>query len=1026
MKSKKYWTQKEDLLDDPKFREQQQKEFAEDPFEAMLQDNGNSSRRDFLRVFGFTLGASAVLAACSKTPVKYALPYTNKPADVNPSVPNYYASTFYDGSEYSSVLVKVREGRPIFVETNPSSSVTGGGLSARGAASVLDLYDGFRLKAPVGAFKTWDDSLSGLSRTLKSISEKGGNIRIVTGTVLSPSTRQLIGEFADAYKGTRHVTYEAASASGILLAHEAEFGKRALPRYHFDKAQVIVGFNADFLGTWVSPVEFTKQYVTNRAPSKDNPKMSRHIQVESMMSLTGANADDRLPMKASMEGAHILELHDHIARKAGAAVFGGGKELPGNYLAKLATELWAAQGKSLVVSGSNDPQVQRLVVAINRMLQNYGQTLNINTPSYLRQGVDKEFQELVREMETGKVDAVFFYDCNPAYSYSLPVQFENALKKVPHSVAFVTAETETSRLCKAALPVNHWLESWGDAQPHAGHYSLIQPCISTLYDTRQFQDILLALVGREQNYYGYLQQYWKTTLFATQKEFASADKFWVKALERGVYEIGRPLAAEAAAEVVVAPVEEKVTPVAAADKAPDNSSLREVAATVAARYAGRGGDTDLYLYEKVGMGTGSQANIPWLQEMPDPITRATWDNYACVSYKIAKDLALETGDVVRIEGKGFNETLPVIVQPGVQAETVAVAVGYGRKVVGKAGMNIGKNAYPAGQVVADSFLGFATGVKISKVEGETYPLAITQTHGTVMDRPIIRETTLGNFLEYTKELQHERAVLKQHAVNLYPLHERAGHNWAMAIDLNKCTGCGACVVNCQSENNIPVVGKDEIRRGRELHWMRIDRYYSADANDPELAQENPEVVFQPMMCQHCDNAPCENVCPVLATVHSSEGLNQQAYNRCFGTRYCANNCPYKVRRFNWLDYTEPKNFVYNPVDNIGRMVLNPDVTVRARGVMEKCSFCVQRLQAGKLAAKADGRKLQDSDIQTACSKNCPAGAIVFGDVNDPDSAISKYYNDERTYFVLEELKVLPSVAYKVKVRNKVKEETAKA
>jgi molybdopterin-containing oxidoreductase family iron-sulfur binding subunit len=295
-----------------------------------------------------------------------------------------------------------------------------------------------------------------------------------------------------------------------------------------------------------------------------------------------------------------------------------------------------------------------------------------------------------------------------------------------------------------------------------------------------------------------------------------------------------------------------------------------------------------------------------------------------------------------------------------------------------------------------------------------------------MDRPIIRETTLGHFVEYTKELQHERTVLKQHAVNLYPLYERGGHNWAMAIDLNKCTGCGACVVSCQSENNIPVVGKDEVRRGREMHWMRIDRYYSADATDPELANENPEVVFQPMLCQHCDNAPCENVCPVLATVHSSEGLNQQAYNRCFGTRYCANNCPYKVRRFNWLDYTEPKNFIYNPVDNIGRMVLNPDVTVRARGVMEKCSFCVQRLQSGKLAAKADGRKLQDSDVQTACSKSCPAGAIVFGDVNDPESAISKYYNDERTYFALEELKVLPSVAYKVKVRNKVKEETAKA
>ncbi|MCE3007031.1 MAG: TAT-variant-translocated molybdopterin oxidoreductase [Bacteroidetes bacterium] len=1011
MKQKKYWTSEADLNLDPAEKKQQQKEFAVDPIEEMLQENGRSSRRDFLKVMGFSIGASAVLAACSKSPVKYALPYTNKPAEVTPGVPNYYASTFFDGSEYSSVLVKVREGRPIFIEGNPDSSITQGSLGARGNAAVLDLYDGHRIQRPqtVTGAAGWDEADKLLKERFKDLSKQEAGVRLVTGSILSPSTLQLIAEFGSKQGNFKHISYDADSASGIILAHERHYGQRMLPRFRFDKAEMIVGINADFLGTWISPIEFTRQYVQHRTPSKDNVKMSRHVQIESTMTLTGANADQRLPIKPSMEGAHVLALHDALAALAGRTAYGGGQQLPGKYEEKLAAELWAQRAKALVVCGSNDAAVQQLVIAINQMLGSYGTTIDASSPSYLRQGVDTDFQALIQEMEQGKVGAVLFYDCNPAYTYAFPAQFASALKKVKTRVALTASENETSALCTYKLPTPHWLESWGDAQPYKGYYSLQQPTIPRLYDSRSFQDVLLTWMDSDKDYLAYLQNFWKSQLFYGQAEGLSADQFWVKSLEKGVFE--QP--------------NEKPATLTAVD-----ADLAPVAAQVAADYAGKKGSLDVYLYRKIGIGAGVLANVPWLQELPDPITKATWDNYVAVSPKMASDKGLKTGDIVKLEVGRLAVKLPVLVQPGVQPETVAVAVGYGRTVVGKGGYKIGQNVWPATTLKAGQALSYATGAKLSAT-GDFEELALAQTSLTAMDRPIIHETTLSHFTEYTTELQHERSILKEHLVNLYPLHERGGHRWAMAIDLNKCTGCGSCVVACQAENNIPVVGKDEVRRRRELHWMRIDRYYSikdenADFKDKEIPADQPDVVFQPMLCQHCDNAPCENVCPVLATVHSSEGLNQQAYNRCFGTRYCANNCPYKVRRFNWLDYTDPEKFTYNPVDNLGRMVLNPDVTVRARGVMEKCSFCAQRLQAGKLAAKMEQRKLTDADVQPACAKTCPAGAIVFGDLNDKESTISKYYEDERTYFALEEIKVLPSVAYKVVVRNRKEEETAKA
>lgn len=1002
---KQYWTDRSELRNDPEVLEKQNQEFLQDPFTEGLK-GGKTNRRDFLKLMGFGLTA-ATLAACQKTPVRYAVPYVNKPIDGTPGVANYYASTFWDGSQYSSVLVKNREGRPIFIEGNPRSEVTQGGVYARGHAHVLSLYDNARLKQPTsqGEGNSWDDIDNAITGKLS----ENSRIRFVTETILSPSTKALVGEFKEAFPNTEHVTYDPVSYHGILEATEKTYGKRVIPRYRFDKAQTIVGVNADFLGTWLSPVEFAAQYADGRKVTGGKRTMSRHIQMETNMTITGGAADLRLPIKPSHEGALLLRLYNLINNNQDS----GGMELPGNMLQNLAKELKASRGKSLVVSGSNDPEVQILVHGINEALGNLGKTVDLQHHSNLRQGNDKAMQKLVRDMKGGRVDAVFFYNSNPAYYYPMAEEFKSALKNVGLKVSFSGKEDETATLCDYILPDHHPLEAWNDHEPYRGMYSLQQPTIRPLFDTRPFQVSLLKWLGKEDDYYKYIRNYWRNNLYTGEE--GNFKSFWRKTLHDGVY----TRSAEAAE---------------GAGKPENQAPMSEVRAEVGRKY-GPGEGIDLYLYEKVGIGAGRDADNPWLQEFPDPISKITWDNYLLVPVRMADENGWKIGDVVNLTAGDFSAELPVVPQPGLHPNAVALAVGYGRTHCGEAGKEVGFNAYPALKKEGDKFVRYRGGVNL-EATGELYELARTQIQGTVTTNArkenIVKERTLAEFAANPDEIKLEREAMQQHLVNLYPdrtIEQGKAMRWAMAIDLNSCIGCGACVVSCQAENNIPVVGKKEVMLGREMHWIRIDRYYSSpvetrdDFEKAEYAEEFPEVVFQPMMCQHCDNAPCENVCPVLATVHSDEGLNQQVYNRCFGTRYCANNCPYKVRRFNWWDYTDKENFQYNPVDDLGRMVLNPDVTVRARGVMEKCSFCVQRIQEAKLTAKREGRAPRDSELHTACSKSCPTGCIKFGDLNDPESEVSKLIKGEgHTFFVIEEVKTLPSVGYLARIRNKKDED----
>jgi MoCo/4Fe-4S cofactor protein with predicted Tat translocation signal len=1015
MEDKRYWLSLEDLENDPSFGEKQKKEFPADPFAEVFADTGlKSNRRDFLKFFGFSIGSAAALAACTKTPVRYALPYVNKPEEILPSQANYYASTFFDGLEYNSILVKTREGRPIKIEGNKLSPITQGGVSARGQAHVLSLYDNYRLKEPLKDGKpiTWKQADDEIMQALDAAPK--GSVVLLTSSIISPSTRALIKEFNEKYGG-KHITYDSISSSAIIQAHDTAFGVKALPRFRFDKAEVIVSFNADFLGTWLSPTEFTAQYAQNRKVA-DGLKISRHIQFEGNLSITGSNADLRIPMKPSQEGQCLLKLYNEIASLAGKEQIGGGQDLAANSVASAARELWQAQGKALVVSGSNDYQVQLLVCAINDLLKSYGNTIDLDNYSYLRQGIDTNVQDLIDDLEGGKVDVLLIYDANPSYTLPNADKFSNALQKAKLTVAFTESVDETSSLCKYALPLHHTLEAWGDAEPYKNHFSLQQPTIYNLFDSRQFQDSLLVYIGKGQPYYEYLKSFWQNSVYKLAKDAGSFNEFWVKSLHDGVFN---------------APVE------------PKNYNFKAKLDSAKIKPASNG--IELQLYTKVGIGSGYLANNPWLQELPDPITRATWDNYVLLPIKKAKELGVKTGDVVKVEAGKFSVELPAFVQPGQQVDTIGIALGYGRTKAGPVATpdtddpeNIkGKNAYPVATFDDGNIRYYAENVKIAKTD-KTYPIAVTQIQGTVMQRPIVKETTVANYATYIKKHNEERAVIKHHMVDLYPDRPQTGHKWVMVIDLNLCTGCGACVVACNAENNVPVVGKKEVMRGREMHWLRIDRYYSSASGtsnkELENPAENPQVIFQPMLCQHCNHAPCENVCPVLATVHSSEGLNQQAYNRCFGTRYCANNCPYKVRRFNWFDYANQdtpivglvdseRRFKYNPVHNLGALVLNPDVTIRARGVMEKCSFCVQRIQAGKLEAKKAGRPLKDNeDIQVACQQSCPAGAIMFGDFNDPNSQVHKYFNSERSYQVIEEVKTYPSISYLVKVRNRTEKD----
>jgi MoCo/4Fe-4S cofactor protein with predicted Tat translocation signal len=1006
--TKRYWRGIEELTNNSEFVKYAHREFGDAPIagenEEALIDGTNTVRRDFLKVLGF--GVSAVALAACEAPIKKAIPYLNKPEDVEPTIANWYASTYVDGGEYASVLVKTREGRPIKLEGNKASSVSKGALSARAQASVLSLYDNEKLKGATIAGKsaTWASIDKEIIAELAKISARGGQIRIVSNTILSPTTKRVIADFASKYPTAKHVTYDANSVSGLVQANGG-----ILPSFDFSKAKTIVSIGADFLGTWIAPAEYAGQWAKTRrvdSAKGGNKEMSRHYQFETIMSNTGANADYRATYKPSQEGLVVAALYNAVASATGGStIASAGVKI--EHLDKAAKDLVATKGASLVVSGSNDPAVQTVVVAINAMLGAYGTTIDAGSPVNYRQGSDSEMNMFINEAKAGQIAAVIFYNANPVYNHPRGAELTQALPKIGLTISTNDRADETGSLCKYGTPDSHYLESWNDAEPKKGFFSLTQPTISTIFKTRQTQSSLLTWAGLNGDYATYLENAWTATL--------GGKTAWSKALQDGIYEPG-----------------------AGATFSVPQTGLADAVATIAKNYKANSDKMELAIYEKVTMGTGSQANNPWLQECPEPVSKACWGNYATMSMTTAKALGLDREvelDTLEVEVtvNGKSVKLPFIVQPGQANNTVAIAIGYGRTKAGKSADNVGVNAYPLASMINGNVAFSNTGDVSVKVTGETAKIARTQTHNTVMAREaVVKETVLSAYQKKVNSNNERPQIATAEGkklatdITLWNGHKYNNHAWGMVIDLNTCTGCAACVVSCNAENNIAVVGRQEVINRREMHWMRIDRYYSSDANVEdtsglEIASENPEVVFQPMLCQHCNNAPCETVCPVLATTHSTEGLNQMTYNRCIGTRYCANNCPYKVRRFNWFRYYQTDEYDFHFNNDLGRMVINPDVTVRSRGVMEKCSMCVQRIQAGKLEAKKEKRRPIDGEIQVACAQSCPTDAITFGDMNDETSAISKLLAVEqkgRAFGVIEEINVKPNISYLVKIRNK--------
>ncbi|MDO4228344.1 MAG: TAT-variant-translocated molybdopterin oxidoreductase [Capnocytophaga sp.] len=1036
--NKKYWKSVEELNENSVLDTLKQNEFVEEiPVDEFLGDkatleSSSTSRRDFLKYVGFTT-AAATLAAC-EGPVHKAVPYVVLPEQIRPGVADYYATAIADGYDFTSVLVKTREGRPILIEHNREAN-SHCEANARVIASVLSLYDNLRVKNPLvkgGSAISWNDLDAKAVKALDDATQSGKQIVVLSHTLASPSSYKLIEELKVKYPTLKLVEYDAISEEATLNAFQKKYGTRAMADYDFTKAEVIVSFGADFIADWQGG-GFEGAYAQKRIPK--NGKMSRHIQFEANMSLTGANADKRVPATPSQQKVALAKFYGYLT---GTSVAGQLPEKIETAVKKAADEVRKAGAKAVVVTGIQDENAQLLVLDINEKIQS--EVFNATTPIYVRKGSVTAVKELVADMNSGKVGALILNNLNPLYTLPNASEFEKAMEKVPFSVSFSMKADETAIKTSYIAAAPHYLESWGDVEFKKGHYALTQPTIRPLFDTRQLQDALLKWSGSDKTYYDFIKENWSTNILGEAK--------WNKALHDGVF------VAVKGEETLLVKQEQSSTketePLKEEEPIIHEFSVSEAVSSLS-KASSEG--FELTLYTKVGIGDGQQANNPWLQELPDPITRTTWDNYITMSISDAEKLGIKNwhvatgaldGNYAEISVNGVTIKAPVLIQPGQAKGSLGLAFGYGKVEGMKKEMQVGVNAYK----LYHNFNNVQS-VKIQNV-GDTHEFACVQLHNTLMGRgDILKETTLEEYNAKPSEewnvkpvvsLDHKEILAS--SVSLWESFDRSsGHHFNLSIDLNACTGCGACVIACHAENNVPVVGKEEMRRSRDMHWLRIDRYYSsADTfkgdletkasisglsaslttyGEMENPAENPQVAFQPVMCQHCNNAPCETVCPVAATSHGRQGQNNMAYNRCVGTRYCANNCPYKVRRFNWFLYNGNDEFDFHMNNDLGRMVLNPDVTVRSRGVMEKCSFCIQQTQAVILKAKNEGRPVREGEFNNACacSAACGTGAMVFGDINEKGSEIAKLIADDRAYHLLEHIGTKPNVVYQVKVRN---------
>ncbi|RZJ90835.1 MAG: 4Fe-4S dicluster domain-containing protein [Chryseobacterium sp.] len=987
------------------------KEFQEEiPVEDFLGDaeksDASTTRRDFLKLLGFST-AAVTLAAC-EAPVIKTIPYVVKPHDIIPGVPNYYASTYFDGFDFASVLVKTREGRPIKIEPNPAAGDLGK-TNARAQASVLSLYDNDKVKQPKlnGKDETFDKVDDFVIKGLNKAAASGKRIVLLSHSFASPTFKKLFAEFKAKYPTAELVTYDAIPYAASLDAAQEVFGQRALPVYDLKGSELVVAFQADFLGEY-NASSLETSYAAARKPGAN---MLRHIQVESNMSLTGANADSRYRLKPSAVNKTLVEVYNAI-------VGGGSSDKLANEIAK---EL-AAKGSKAVVFADGSKGAQVLAHLINQKLGSVAFTGKAN---FLKEFDKARFQEFLGWVNGGQVGVLITNNVDPIYSHHKGQDFKKSLAKVPYVIAVADKKNEMYKAAKAVIPVANWLESWGDIEPQSGVYSLMQPTIQKIYKSRQIEESLLVWKNGKNNaannYYDYLKASSASVLGATS---------FNKALYNGII---------------------------ASNNATSLSYAGGNAAQAVAELGSfKASDLELVLYTKTSIGDGTQANNPWLQELPDPLTRMSWDNYLTISPKDAERLEIENdlnarmqldGSIVNLTVNGVTiENVPVFIQPGQADGSVGLALGYGKKNSG-ATADTGVNAYP----LFDGSNLAISNVKIEKT-GENHEFAGIQLQNTLMGRyDIAKEVPLTEYLNVAFDDEHHgwNKPLEYHTISgalpagkidLWDAFDDTdGPHFNLSVDLNSCTGCGACIIACQAENNVPVVGKEEIRMSRDMYWLRIDRYYSAKEtietkegverglNVPQLydiliePNQSPDVIFQPVMCQHCNHAPCETVCPVAATSHGKQGQNHMAYNRCIGTRYCANNCPYKVRRFNWFTYNLNDRFDFNQNNDLGRMVLNPDVVVRTRGVMEKCSLCIQQTQATILNAKKENRKVTDNEFKNsvACASACATGSLTFGDMNDKESEVRELYSSNRRYHLLEEIGTKPNVFYHTKVRNRV-------
>jgi MoCo/4Fe-4S cofactor protein with predicted Tat translocation signal len=965
------------------------------------------SRKKFLAL----LAASAAFAAagCSNYRDKGEIvPYTRKPEEITPGVADYYASTCSGCSQRCGMLVKTREGRPIKLDGNPDHPLNRGALCARGQASILGLYDPARLRTPAHGSSsglsgdvTWTRAEVEIRKALEDCRQNGTRIAVVTGPVLSPSGRAALIEFTDTFPSARVFLYDLFPDGARRTAWERCYGTSPVPSIAWERAEVLLALESDFLGTEGFTVEATRRFAAGR-DAVAGGRTSRLYAVEGTMTLTGANADYRLRLSPDAQGELVLALIAALGAPALPGVAAPSVKsvaerhgLSLEILEGLVGDLLEKRGKAIIHAGDTLPEAVHIAVHyLNDFLGNHAlyEGGGPAGEAGLPMSTGQEMDTLIAEMGRGNVGVVIHLAANPVYQLPRNFEYARALRSVPCSVSLAEMEDETGALCSFVLPIHTMLESWGDHQVQTDIISLQQPVIAPLYDTRQKEGVLLSWARVENSYQeslyrDFVKQRWEKEVYPLSARMAEFGAFWRASLHDGYC--------------------------ALPDGGDSRSAFNGAALASMQEMPAAGKGFTLHLRPNHFIGDGSYANNGWLQEIPHPVSKIVWDNYASVSPGTARNLGVDTSDLVEIATPYGRQTLPVFVQPGQADRCVSVELGYGRWNAGPIGSDVGtdaamllpKTGLSGGRVITD--------VRVTRAAGR-YELVSTQEHHSLDDtflkdlhlkREIIREGSVRQYEEDPTFLHHERKELFSISTEI----QYNGLKWAMAIDLNKCTGCNACVSGCNAENNIPVVGKDQVKAGREMQWIRIDRYYAGEPDDPRLSH-------QPMLCQHCDQAPCENVCPVVATTHSPDGLNQMTYNRCVGTKYCSNNCPYKVRRFNFYNFRNHLADGYYEQEPV-ELMHNPEVTVRSRGVMEKCTFCVQRIMEARQHAAERGQAVKGSDVRTACQQACPAQAIVFGDMNDPESDVSRHRRHDLGYSVIEEVNTRPNVTYMARLRN---------